>query len=94
MKSLFFSSAEVESDDRVKYRLNYFILVEDVSGENGDLILESYGIKVVIANEDKEEKVEISNITTNALKIENLLKIFYNNMVTPATAYDIVSDWI
>lgn len=94
MKELLFSSRDIQSEEGRKYKLNYYLLVEDVSGKEGNIICENYGVIVSNESEGKQEKIEILNITMSTVKIQNLLKLLSDNFVTSTTTYDVIVDWL
>jgi len=89
-----FSSRNLVSDECIEYKLNYYLIVEEVSGNDGELILENYGIKVSIESGGKEENIELRNITINELRIRSLLTMLSDNCVTPTSVLDVVFDWL
>lgn len=58
--------------------------------------IKKYGIEIVKEEINKrgktKEKSKIYNITNNEMVIENLLKIFIQNKVTPIATNEIISD--
>lgn len=72
--------------------LEYAITVEPVEAA-GELVCENYGVEIA----DKApggETVYIPNITASAQRIGALLELLARNTVTPATALDVVRDWL
>lgn len=94
MKKKFYSEAVVESDEGIKFKISYYLIIEEVSRINGDLLLEIYGINVLLENGNNDECTEIYNITVDVSKIFGLLKLLCENQVTPTTVFDVVSDWM
>lgn len=92
MRELLFNSKEAEEEGGIKYRFDYYMLIEEISGGN-DLICENYGVK--IASPDQNGDVlAIGNITMSVKGIETLLKLLSDNFVTPVSLPYVVEDWL
>ncbi|MPM06692.1 hypothetical protein SDC9_52995 [bioreactor metagenome] len=94
MKELFSTRREIISDDGRQYKLNYHLIAEDVSGNDGELVFKNYGIAICMESEGKEEKLEVPNITVDALRIQELLVLLSENLVMPVSAFDVIEDWL
>jgi len=70
---------------------DYSILIDEMAmGES--LACESYGLKVRIR--ESGEEACIPNITIRIAQIDALMEQFLRNTVTPATARDVVDDYL
>ena len=92
MRELLFTSREAEAEGGGKYRFDYYMLIEEVSGGN-DLLCENYGVKIA-SPEIADETLSVTNITMSVSGIERLLKLLSDNFVTPTTLPDILEDWL
>jgi len=91
---MFFTSREIISDEGRQYKLNYHLIAEDVSGNDGELVFENYGISICLESEGKEENIVVPNITVDALRIQELLVLLSENLVTPVSVLDVIEDWL
>lgn len=94
MEISFFTNRDIVSDEGRHYKLNYHLIVEDVSGNDGDLFFENYGISIRMDSEGMEEIIEAPNITVDQLRIQELLVLLSENSVTPTSAIDVIDDWL
>lgn len=91
MRELYIGRAEEAGEEGPTYRFDYYILVDQMEFRTG-LFCESYGIKV-LSPETQEAEV-IPNITVSASRIGELAELMMRNGVSPATARDVVLDWL
>lgn len=70
---------------------DYFILIDEMAVGSG-LACESYGLRVRVR--ESGEEARIPNITVRVAQIDALMELFLRNTVTPATAWDVVEDWL
>lgn len=91
MRELYIGRTEETGEEGPTYRFDYYILVDQLEFKAG-LFCESYGIKVI--SPDTQEAEVIPNITVSASRIDQLAELMMRNGVTPATARDVVLDWL
>lgn len=91
MRELFIGRREEAGEEGAVYRFDYYILIGQMEFQN-NLFCESYGIKVL--SPDTQEAEAIPNITVSTTRIEELAELMMRNGVSPATARDVVSDWL
>lgn len=91
MRELFIGRREEAGEEGAVYRFDYYILIDQMEFRN-NLFCESYGIKVL--SPDTQEAEAIPNITASAARIDELAELMMRNGVTPATARDVVLDWL
>lgn len=91
MRELYIGRVEEAREEGPSYRFDYYILVDQLEFHSG-LFCESYGIKV--SSPDTQEEERIPNITVSADRIDELAERMMRNSVTPATARDVVLDWL
>ncbi|SMC47771.1 DUF6514 family protein [Papillibacter cinnamivorans] len=92
MRELLFTSKEAEAEGGIKYRFDYYMLIEEISGGN-DLLCENYGVKIASPDQDGDV-LAIGNITMSVRGIETLLKLLSDNFVTPVSLPYVVEDWL
>ncbi len=71
-------------------KVEYSILVDEISFMSGHILCEYYGVQV----KQGDSVEQIRYITTNQEAIQELMGILKDGMVTAATLYDVVSDWV
>ena len=71
-------------------RVEYSILVDEISFMSGQILCEYYGVQV--KQDDKTEQIRY--ITTSQEAIQELMESLENGIVTPVTLYDVVTDWV
>lgn len=91
MRELYIGRAEEAEEEGPSYRFDYYILVDQMEFRQG-LFCESYGIKVI--SPDTQEAEVIPNITISVSRIDELAQLMLRNGVSPATARDVVLDWL
>jgi hypothetical protein len=94
MIAQFYSQGFVITGEGRKYKLWYFMLVDDAPVRRDGFVSNKYGIKVTVTHGGEDEIIEMANITMNISEIQKLLKSLSDNFVTPTTVYDVYSDWI
>ena len=70
-------------------RVHYYLQVETV--ESGGLCCENYGVRV---SEETGESAAVPNITTSALRIDELISLLVEHKVGPTALPDVVADWL
>ena len=70
-------------------RVRYYLQVEAV--DTGNFCCENYGVRVA---EDGGDSVQISGITTSALRIDELISLLVEHKVGPTALPDVVADWL
>ncbi|MCI8479066.1 MAG: hypothetical protein HFE97_12170 [Oscillospiraceae bacterium] len=88
MRELYVNTQK-ETGSEAQLKFDYYILIDQME-VNGGLFCESYGIKIVGA----EESISIPNLTTSIARIDGLMELLIRNFVTPTTAMDVVNDWL
>ena len=78
---------DVEGNVRI---YDYSILVGEMTVSTG-FSCESYGVKV---KERNGESGEVPNITVSISRIDELMELLVQNVVTPCTLRDVVEDWL
>lgn len=68
----------------------YYLLIQEVLFE-GQLLGESYGVKLI---SEAGEKEEVRSVTVNQRRAFELLDLLVRNGVTPITLWDVVQDWL
>lgn len=91
MRELYIGRAEETEEEGPSHRFDYYILVDQVEFRTG-LFCESYGIKVI--SPETHEAEAIPNITISVSRIDELAELMKRNCVSPATARDVVLDWL
>lgn len=92
MRELLYSEKEAESEGGERFRFNYYLLTEEISGGK-DLLFENYGVKIA-SPEKEDEALVVKNITMSVRGIERLLKLLSDNFVTPVSLPDVLEDWL
>ena len=90
MRETLIYTSDAASQNGSPLSFEYFITVDDLS-IGSTLICESYGA-AIRCNDGTYAAVR--NITTSAVQIEKMLRLFQENLVTPETLNDVVSDLI
>ncbi len=70
-------------------RFHYSLLVDQI--QSGSFSCENYG--VLVRDEDGSES-SLPGITTNALRIDELISLLVEHNVGPASLRDVVDDWL
>ena len=91
MRELYIGRAEEAGEEGPSHRFDYYILVDQMEFRAG-LFCESYGIKVLSCATGEAEC--IPNITASVSRIDELAERMLRNAVSPATARDVVLDWL
>ena len=91
MRELFIGRREEAGEEGALYHFDYYIVIDQMEFRNG-LCCESYGIKVL--SPDTQEAEVIPNITISTARIDELAELMMRNCVSPATARDVVLDWL
>lgn len=92
MRELIVETRREALDGGQVLELEYAITVEPVEAE-GELVCENYGIQIADRGVGGDTVV-IPNVTASAQRIGALLELLARNTVTPATAMDVVRDWL
>ena len=94
MESSFFVRSEFLSEEGQKFELTYELIAEDVTGADGKLICENYGVAVRMESGDEQTYIEVPNITVDQTRILNLLVLLSVHQVTPTAVCDVLDDWL
>lgn len=92
MRELFVTACMDTDTDGKKLEFDYYILIDQMEVKGG-FACESYGIRIS-ATGGQGESITIPNITTSISRIDALMDLLTRNFVTPATAADVVADWL
>lgn len=90
MRELFVETRSAVGEDGVVHRFDYYVLVGDME-VGGRLACESYGIKVC---EQGGDTACIPDLTVSVSRIDGLMELLLRNTVGPASARDVVEDWM
>ena len=91
MRELYIGRRTGADEKGTVHSFDYYILVDQMSVDQG-FTCESYGVKIAALNQ--EEVAEVTNITVNVSRIDELMDLLLRNTVTPCTLRDVVLDWI
>ena len=92
MRELFVTTREETGADGKPVAFDYYILIDQMEVQGG-FACESYGIRIA-GHGGKGDSVSIPNITTSISRIDGLMELLTGHFVTPATAADVVADWL
>ncbi len=92
MRELLFTCKEAEAEGGQRYRFDYYMLIEEISGGN-DLLCENYGVKIASPEKDGDV-LAVRNITMSVKGIERLLRLLSDHFVTPVSLPYVVEDWL
>ena len=90
MRELAVAQKQVRDEKGRVHIYLYSILVGEMTVSSG-FACESYGVRV---REQGGESHEIPNITVSIARIDELMELLVNNIVTPCTLRDVVEDWL
>ena len=91
MRELFVAREHMTDGTGGPLCLDYYVLVEEA--RIGDAFCcENYGVRV--AHSGGGETAAVSNITTSARRIDELMELLVRGRVTPSTLWDVVEDWL
>ena len=77
------------------YMLRYGLLVSEAAGERGDLLCESYGVRVsFLENNRLLDRQEALDVTSDPRVLEALLRLLHKHRVTPLSLPDIIEDFM
>lgn len=77
-------------DELGRPRLFHYSLMVDTV-EMDTFMCENYGVRV---SEENGDTAMIPNITTSALRIDELMTLLIEHHIGPTTLPDVVSDWL
>lgn len=89
MMELPIATRTVEDETGLSRIYHYSLVVDQV--ESGRFICEDYGVSIT---EDSGDCQTIPSITTSALRIDELITLLVENLVSPTSLPDIVADWL
>ena len=78
------------TDEQGKPRRFYYSLLIDLI-ESGSFACEDYGVCI---REENGTRSAIPSITTNAMRIDELMTLLVEQKVSPTTLADVVADWL
>lgn len=94
MWELLAAERTVETEINRPCQIRYYILVEEAEAA-GHLLCETYGVRVVTARNGEEVQSEsMRHITFCLSKIDRLVGVLADCLVTPAALQDVVEDWV
>ena len=70
-------------------RFHYSLIIDQV--ETGRFACENYGVGI---REECGDYAAIPNITTSAMRIDELMTLLVEHKVGPTTLADVVADWL
>lgn len=99
---IFYTSTFIKKEELEEARINHPIKLEYYKIINEDEIMKGekarFGIKVIkteyINNNTKTEEKEITYLSNDEKRIEEILNIFKENKVTPISVEDIIYDLV
>ena len=94
MWELLAAERTVETELNQPCQIRYYILVEEAETE-GNLLCEIYGVRIAMARDGAETHSEsLRQITFRLSKINRLIGVLSDCLVTPAALQDVVEDWV
>ena len=90
MRELYVDTRTAAGEDWTGHKFNYYILIGEMAAEHR-FSCESYGVKIV---EEGGDTVSIPDITVDIARIDGLLDRLIRNTVGPASAAEVVEDWL
>ena len=78
------------TDEQGNPRRFYYSLLIDLI-ESGSFACEDYGVCI---QEENGTRSAIPSITTNAMRIDELMTLLVEQKVSPTTLADVVADWL
>lgn len=70
-------------------KYHYSLLVDHITA--GNFTCEDYGVQI---QEENGDCARIPGITTSAVRIDELLSLLADNLVSPSSLSDVVADWL
>lgn len=92
MRELFVATKQEVGVDGSPLTFDYYILIDQMQ-VNGGFACESYGVRITGQGQGADS-VSIPNITTSISRIDALMDLLTGHFVTPATAADVIADWL
>lgn len=94
MRELLAAERTVETESGQPCCIRYYILAEEAESA-GNLLCETYGVRVVTARAGGVMQSEcLRHITFCFSKINRLVKVLADCLVTSAALQDVVEDWV
>ena len=90
MRELSIAQKQARDEEGNVHIYEYFVLVGEMTVSEG-FSCESYGVRV---REQGGESGEVPNITVSISRIDELMELLVQNVVTPCTLRDVVDDWL
>ena len=90
MREMFVGTREEQGEDGSTVQCDYYVLIDQME-VGGSFACESYGVKVA---EQGGDIAVIPNITVSISRIDALVDRMLRNTVSPASARDVVDDWL
>ena len=85
----YITSRQVEGEDGISRRFQYFLLVEQV--DSGNFQCENYGVRIA---EEGVASSAMPGLTTSAVRIDQLMTMLVDNAVGPVGLEDVIRDWL
>ena len=97
MREMIIAEEQLTLENGTDCLLSYYVVISEVSSDES-LILENYGVKIVMRSVERGneciDEAAAMNITGNAFKIFELACLLSKNNVTPMSLMDVVIDYI
>ncbi|ALP94917.1 MULTISPECIES: DUF6514 family protein [Intestinimonas] len=90
MRELFVETRTAVGEDGRLHSFDYYVVIGEME-VGGRFACESYGVKVA---EQGGDIAVIPNITVSISRIDALVDRMLRNTVSPASARDVVDDWL
>lgn len=90
MRELAIAQKQARDEEGNVHIYEYSVLVGEMTVSEG-FSCESYGVRV---REQGGESGEVPNITVSISRIDELMELLVQNVVTPCTLRDVVDDWL
>lgn len=90
MRELFVETRTAAGEDGIVHRFDYYVVVGEMEA-GGRFSCESYGVKI---QEQGGDGVVIPNLTVSVPRIDALMELLLRNTVGPASAREVVDDWL
>lgn len=89
MQKIYAGSRACRDHSGREYRFDYYILIEEIHA--GGLCCEHYG---VLVRDGSGNRSAVPGITPCRSRLEGLLALLMDNVVTPIDLPDVIQDWL
>lgn len=90
MKELYIDSRTAADRTGKSLCFDYYVLIGEV--DTGPFFCESYG--VAVAQRGTQYVSRVPNVTTSAGRIDQLLSLLLDHVVTPVNLPEVLQDWL